>query len=499
MEISESQKIIDKALDTAKDLLSKGKALESKIICQQIIKCGTEDPHARQLLGLIEFRAGRHREAISIFKQLLIENPNNPQNHNNIALVYASISDYKSSIAHLEKAIEIDPTDGRFYANLGLQYRNIRDYKNSIYNFTKAVEICPTKDNWNHLGSAYGENKESDKAKHAFYQALEIDPEFAMAHVDLAYCLQSTGDWEEAWKHYEYRFNYFNQLQFYKTVYDQNKKWNREDLKDKRILLFCEQGLGDAIMFARYIKHLKNMGAYVILHCYDTIQDIMKYIDGVDEITIAEVHTNPPQPLPEYDYQTSVMSLPLLLNKPNPYYEPYLNYTKSANLEKYKDTFNIGIIWAGSPLHPEDPQRSCYLKEFKPIYDLDNVKLFNLQKHCGPRKYMHLEEPVDFTEGAENMNIINASEFINDFEDVAMFINGLDLLVSVDTAPVHLAGAMNKPVMMAVAYNSDPRWELYKETTDWYPTIRIFRQKERNNWKEVFERIADEIKYLLQN
>jgi len=496
MDIATAQRKIDEAVEVAKKVFMQGKIIDTKILCTQILKCDEEEPHALQLMALAEHRSGRYNEAIQIFRRLIRQDETNPDNHNNIALSYSCVNQLDKSIAHLNKAIELRPDAGCFHSNIGLQYRNKKDYDSAIKAFIKATEILPEDvQAWNNLGACLAEMKRLPESEKAFRKAIELNPDSAMSHVDLAYNLQTQERWQEAWEHYDYRFDHFNQLQFYKTVYDQKKKWTgAEDVKGKRFLLFCEQGLGDAIMFGRYIKYIKSLGAHVLLHCYDTIEAIMKNVDGVDEITTAKIHEQ--EPLPEYDFHASVMSLPLLLKKYEPFYEPYFSYKKAANLTNYADTFNIGVIWAGSPLHPEDCHRSCYLREFQPICDVPGVKLFSLQKDCRPRQYRYNQQVVDFTEGSEGMRVIDATEFISDFEDVAMFLNSLDLLVSVDTAPVHLAGAMEKPVFMAVAYNNDPRWGS-KDTTEWYPTVRVFRQKERGNWKEVFERIANEIRNLL--
>ena len=495
------KEIIDKATDIARDMFFQNKVIEAKGICQQILKCDPADQYAKQLIGLIEHRAGRYRDAIKIFSGLIQEDPTNADNYNNIALSYSCVSDFRTSIVNLEEAIKLRPEASCFYNNLGLQYRNIRDYTNAVHYFSKAAEMnSEDKLSWSNLGSCYGEMREFDLSNFAFQKALEIDPDYAVAHVDYAYNLQYQGKWKDAWEHYEYRFKQFAQLQFYKNVYSPDKKWDgKASLEGKRYIAYCEQGLGDAISFARYLKYLKQRGAYVIVHCYDTVEPIMKLVDGVDEITLAQIHKSQPEEVPAHDFHSSIMSLPLLLHMYLPFYEKYLTFSKKADLRLYKNKFKIGIIWAGSPLHPEDSQRSCYLKEFKVLCDIPDVKLFSLQKDCRARKYQHVEEPIDLTEGADDLCIVDAAEYIGDFEDVAMFLNSLDLLVSVDTAPIHLAGAMEKPVFMAVAYNSDPRWGVDQETTPWYPTMRIFRQKERGNWKEVFERIANEVKIILQN
>jgi hypothetical protein len=209
--------------------------------------------------------------------------------------------------------------------------------------------------------------------------------------------------------------------------------------------------------------------------------------------------------MPEYDIQSSLLSLPYMLMQQSLESSvpsaPYLTIKKKASLENYSNYYKIGIVWAGSPLHPNDANRSCYLNKFKPIHDLPGVKLFSLQKDT--RKRVYIDQPdhlIDYACGCEDMSIVDMSEHMGSFEETGAIINELDLVVTVDTSVAHLAGAIGKEVWTMIPWNPDWRWKIKGEKTDWYPSMRLFRQeveptaKRDLGWTPVITRIAEAIK-----
>lgn len=197
---------------------------------------------------------------------------------------------------------------------------------------------------------------------------------------------------------------------------------------------------------------------------------------------------------PHHDYHCSVISLPHLLGNPEIPKPPYLNLNEKMNMDAYKNLFKIGIVWAGNPQHPNDKHRSVSLTLFRNLYELAGVKLFSLMKDTRPRVYKPHEPIVDLTKGAEDMKIVDMSSNIENFADTAKIINSMDMVVGVDTSVIHLAGALNVPTVCAVAWNPDWRWKLEGQSTEWYPSVKIIRQKVKGEWGSVF----DEIKTVVQ-
>ena len=389
------------------------------------------------------------------------------------------------------------------YSNLGLQYRNNKQINEAIDCYKKSIEIEPTPEAWGMLGGCYGELRNLDQAEHCFLESLKLDANHAASHVDLASIYQLRGLWDKAWPEYEWRFKLYDQTKFWERIYDPNTKWDgKSDLNNKRIIVHSEQGTGDMIHFFRYVKYLRDKGAYVIVHGWDNLKTLLlPYVDEFyskdpTEIPVYNLRKEDFD-IPKYDYQCSIISLPYLLNFNFIPKSPYLDCKSEFNTKDYKDFYKIGIVWAGNPQHPNDSSRSCYLKNFKKIHDLPKVKLFNLQKDMRPRMYRFQDNPVDLTEGTEDMKIVDVSEYQTDFEKTASIIKSMDLIISVDTAILHLAGALGKSTYGLISTVGDWRWKISGSENDWYDSVTLFRQTKVNDWKDVFENVAKEVEKKL--
>lgn len=504
MNLEENQEkarmIVDNAIRVIKEKLM-NMPLYAEVICQQLVKACPEEAEGFHLLGLIKQRLQEYDESVIIINRAIELDPSNADNYNNLALSYANLGDYQKAISYLDKAISIK-NNYLYYNNLALQYRQIRDYKTAIDLFDKAIELNQDKDPqlWNNLGGVYGELKDLENAERCFLRASEIDSTYSASHVDLAFTYHLRGEWERGFNEYEWRTKYFNQLDHYKKTYDQSKKWDgKSSVEGKTILIYGEQGLGDIIQFSRYVKNFKKLGAKkTILHCPEVLRSILSRVEGIDEIVVVDIVNKEKVNFPDYDYQCMSMSMPYLFKDYEIDGKPYLKSLATLPFDDYKSSFNIGILWAGSPAHPNDATRSMFLKEFKPLNELDNVKLFNLQVNYQKRIYTIGKRIVDLTDGCEDMKMVDLTQMIESFDDTATIISGLDLVISVDTAIIHLCGALGVPCWVLVPYNPDWRWGLEGDKTPWYDSLKLYRQNIRDNWSEVIERVKQDV-LLLQN
>jgi tetratricopeptide (TPR) repeat protein len=521
-----ANEIMDEAVDKAGELLCT-KPHIAEIILKQLLKCDPEHLSGLQLLGLCKHRMGENAEAVEIIQTALELDPTSADNWNNLGLAYAGLNNHERATQSIKKAIELKPEQFLFLNNLSLQYRALGDYDMAVKTMRQAIEACEKPQLWLNLGGIYGEMKEIENAKEAFENALRLDPEYPAGHVDMAFVHHLKGDWKNGFKEYEWRFFYYPQMRFYLDAYDPKKLWDgKASLEGKRILIYGEQGLGDIIMFSRYAKYLKERGAYVIIHCTDSMESVIRRIEGVDATTCGDIITKKGETLPEYDYQFSMMSAPLLLDFPEisgkPYIFPVTQAFRGHVEGEYPGKLHVGIVWAGSPAHPHDKKRSIPLRHFKALQDIEDVQLFSLQIDVRKRQYgatyrnMDSEktnvndvlrekfqaekEVVDYCEGCENLKIINLTAMIQSFEDTATILAGLDLVICCDTAVAHLAGAMGVPCWVLIPWNPDWRWTLEGEKTPWYDSMRIFRQPNRDNWEAVLEQVGKELNaHILQN
>lgn len=516
--LEKAEEVMDKAIETAGQLLS-DKPNIAEVILKQLLKCDPEHLGGLQLLGLCKHRMGQHAEAIELFQTALEIDPTSADNHNNIGLSYGGLGQNERAIESMKKAIELNPEQFLFLNNVALQYRHLGERETAIEYFKKAVELKPIPQVLVNMGGVYGELKDYDNAKKCFERAVDLNPNYSASHIDLAMCHHLQGNFAEGNKEYEWRFMYYPQMCHYKRAYDQKKRWNGSDsLEGKTILIYCEQGLGDGIQYIRYMPDLKKLGATVIVHCAMSLEQLIKRCDGVDQVVTRDIVNDKGEEFPEYDYQCAIMSLPHLLGHTKATGKPYIEAAtpdfKKYIKEEYGDSFNIGIVWAGSPAHPHDKRRSIPLKNFKGICHTEGVRLFSLQLDAARRQYgvvcygMGQEatldtdasskfEPerniIDYCKDCDDMNLVDLTSMIQSFEDTATILAGLDMVICCDTAVAHLAGAMGVPCWLALPYNPDWRWLAEGDATDWYDSIKIFRQNKYDDWDSVFRKIESEL------
>jgi hypothetical protein len=319
--------------------------------------------------------------------------------------------------------------------------------------------------------------------------------------------LLTIGKFKEGWERYEARWESFPQFKKIKERFDPTKEWVGQDLLGKKILIYVEQGAGDSIQFLRLCKNLKEQGAIVLFEEVSLLTSLMKTCPYIDEII--EVGKT----LPEHDYHQSVMSLPLylnlgdpvksLVNADNKYLFVNRNDISNPGLledhswEGYKDNFKIGICWAGNPVHKNDMIRSTWLKHFREISKIPNVKLFSIQQDTR-RRFWPSSGEVDLCEGADGLMVVDMAPYLRDFNCTASIIERMDLVITVDTSVAHLTGALGKPVWNLLSWHSDWRWRYDTDTTPWYPSMKLFRQKAIGDWEELFCRLHAEITNILK-
>jgi hypothetical protein len=316
----------------------------------------------------------------------------------------------------------------------------------------------------------------------AFEKALALDANNSIAHDGLGATLLMLGDLQRGWREAEWRWQ---KPDYERTRFPDKPRWNGSDLTGKRILLMVEQGYGDVFQFCRYAPLLKARGATVLMEVVPDIHRLMSSLAGVDLFTIAGLAP------PQFDLVSPLLSLPLWCGttlETIPAQIPYLS-ADARLTQVFTDKFfrkdpnlKVGIAWAGRPTHSNDHNRSMKLSMLAPLLEIPGVTFYSLQK--GEAVKQLLTPPA----GAK---IVDLSPNLSDFNWTAGAIAGLDLIIAVDTAVCHLAGALGKPVWMMVPFVPDWRWMLNREDTPWYPSFRLFRQKTIGDWEDVVKRVGD--------
>jgi hypothetical protein len=298
-----------------------------------------------------------------------------------------------------------------------------------------------------------------------------------------AIALLGLGDYERGWPEYEWRWR-TEQMKGVRRQFPV-PAWDGSDPAGRSILVHAEQGLGDAVQFLRLVERLAGRGATAIVQVPEPLIALARTCPGVGHVLV------PGEPPPHLDLHCPLMSLPLRLSlrvADIPDRVPYLS-ASAGSIAKWRDRLagvgdrKVGIVWQGNPGHIGDRWRSVRLAEFAPLAAVPGVTLVSLQKGAGSEQVAEHPE----------LKVLDLGpELGPDLDDLAGLLMNLELLVAVDTAPVHLAGALGRPVWVALAFNNDWRWMIERSDSPWYPTARLFRQREFGRWGAVFAEMASE-------
>ncbi len=400
--------------------------------------------------------AGDLSGAESCFRQITEHDSDLPDPHHSLGVVLQLQNKMQEAIKHYRKAITLDPA-----------------FVKAHYNLANALLVC----------GLYQEALEAVRA------VLRLDPEYANSRWLLGMLLLQDGDFLNGWKEYEWRWRATE----FKTRFPDLgvPQWDGSPLAGRTLLIHMEQGRGDMIQFIRYAPLVAAMGGKIVVCVVEEMVALMATVEGISQV----VDRN--GPLPGYDLHIPVLSLPHVLGttlETIPGQVPYLrpDPRKEEIWRKMlaKDVkFRVGLVWQGSPAHRDDHNRSCDLDLFLPLGQLQGITFYNLQFGNNVDRLLAL---------ADQLPIVDYSDQIHDFSDTAALVANLDLVISVDTAVAHLAGALGKPVLTLLPFVSDWRWLLKREDSPWYPTMRLFRQSSCGDWQRVVARVQQELAQLIK-
>jgi hypothetical protein len=316
------------------------------------------------------------------------------------------------------------------------------------------------------LGRALAALNRQEEAIGRFARALEFDPSLAQARLNMAMARLALGEYAAGWPDYEARWrsvNYPAPRGYSQPLWD-----GRADLAGKTILLYFEQGLGDTIQFARYVPLLAQRGARVVLETPKPLARLFRSLPGVASLPCAG------DPPPDFDFHAPLLSLPLAFQTTVdsiPASVPYLH------AEPVKTEASIGLCWAGNPSNPNDWNRSIPLADLVPLLEVPGGRFLSLQK-------ILRKGDEEILAGRANVDV-ESDRRGADFADTAALVTALDLVITVDTAVAHLAGALGRPVWVLLPFSAHWAWLRERQDSPWYPTVRLFRQPCPGDWRSV--------------
>ncbi len=448
---------------------------------------------AHHNLGLALRESGRKAEALLSLQAALRSSPAKPDILHNLGLTLTELGRPAEATPFLRQAIRLRPASTDFHNSLGLALLALGRLTDAEASFEAALRLEPAHvQAHNNLATSFKEQGRLAEAIAQYRFAIRLDPQHASTHWNLSLALLQSADYSGGWDEYEWRW-----LRAASPMPKIDAPlWDGIAAADKTILLHAEQGLGDTIQFIRHAALLEKKGVRVIFQCPTPLVDVLSRTPGVHALVPNGAA------LPQFDVHLPLMSAPHRLGARSvadvPNDTPYVFPDPDRNRrwademnDKARGKVRVGIAWRGNPSHQLDAFRSVELERFQPLSQIVNLQLFSLQRGPG-------SEQLDYW--GKRMRIVELTERDSrgpeDWSDTAAIISNLDLVITVDTATAHLAGAIGVPTWILISSMPDWRWLIDRHDSPWYPSVRLFRQAQTGRWGEVFERIAQAASHL---
>ncbi|MGN6749331.1 MAG: tetratricopeptide repeat protein [Xanthobacteraceae bacterium] len=444
--------------------------------------------HANALISL-----NRHREALEELQTVLARKPQHFEARLNSGLTQAALGSAERALADFDAALALSPQHPVAHFNRGVVLIKLGRYAEAVAANERAVAVAPDYATaWLNRGMALAQLRRFAEAIACYGEVLARRKDNADAYFNRALALLTTGDYRRGFADYEWRWR--------RTGMTAPKSRGRRlwlgdfTLGGKTILLHAEQGLGDTIQFARYAPLVAAAGAKAVLEVQPELKSVLSRLDGVDGV-VARGEAPPP-----FDLHCPLGSLPLALKTELPSVPAPIPYLAAdeGRLKKWSAQLDalprprIAVAWAGNPVHDNDRNRSIALSTLAPLFPPPNPPPQAGKGRVGA-SFISIQRELrgeDVEQVAAQARLTHIGGALDDFDDTAAVLALCDLLITVDTAPAHLAGAMGRPVWVLVPFAPDWRWTLDGEATPWYPTARIFRQPALGDWNAVIARVA---------
>ncbi len=431
----------------------------------------------------------RFDEALVSYDKAVALKPNYAEAFNNRGNVLTDLKRLDEALASYDKAIALKADYVKAFNNRGNTLRELNRFDEALVSYDKAIALNPNyAEAFNNRGNVLRDLKRIDEALASYDEAIAIKPNYADGYLNRALSRLLVGRYQEAWTDYEWRWEAKDFLGKRPNI--RLPTWRGEDLSGHHLLVFSEQGMGDIIQFARYLPLLAESKCKITFTAPANLIRLLRLsIQSVEIVSELDC-------IQGIDFQIALMSLPQWFNtelSSIPHTVPYL--TVEPELEAHwrsrigAQGFKIGIAWQGNPSAKIDAGRSVPLEEFFRLSHIPGVRLISLQKHTGLDQLARLPRDVKIEVFDDDLDSGPDS-----FIDTAAAMNSLDLIITSDTSIAHLAGALGRPTWVALRHVPDWRWLLDRNDSPWYPTLRLFRQPQRDEWTQAFARIEQELK-----
>jgi len=444
------------------------------------IGCQPDLAEAHGSRGLVLSDLGRPVEAVESYDRALALNPSSFEEWCNRGTTLHLLEREEEALASFDKAIALNSGIAEIHINRGNLLSLLDRLDDALAAYDRALLLNPTiAQAYAHKGLALKNLGRHEEARSLIEKAAAMKPDDPTIAFALAQILLLQGEWRQAWPHYERRAQMANPP--YHPLL--SARWNGERPDDHRLVIVTEQGLGDAIQFGRYASLLAARGHAVTVLTRPVLAPLLSSLAGVERVvTSTEELARDPRPFRWLPLMSVLRALHLTPNA-IPEQAPYLSVDPArvaAWAERLGQGFKVGISW-----QPARRDRSAPLSAFAPLANIDGIRLISLQKQPGTAQIDHVPF-ADRIERPSDEADIGAQALL----DTAAMMQNLDLIVSVDTMTTHLAGALGRPVYVALRDVADWRWLGNRDDSPFYPTARLFRQPAAGDWDGAFAQIA---------
>ena len=435
--------------------------------------------------GNVLLKLNRAADAIAAFERVLALEPRFLGARANLGNALAQLGRFDEALAHYDALLAVQPAHPETLVNRGSALAGLGRQEEAIAAFDRALALRPgyAKARLGRGASLAALNRHRE-ALAEYGTLLATDKSNADVQHNESLSLLTLGDYRRGFQRYEARW--------LRTGMPRRKSFGKPlwlgeyPLARKTILVAAEQGLGDTIQFARYAAQLVRGGAKVVLEVQPALVPLLSRLDGVSSVV------GRGDPLPAYDVYCPAGSLPLALRteiSTIPANVPYLAASEQR-VAKWRERLGplpsprIAVAWSGSASHANDRNRSITLERFAPLLVGGQGSVVSIQREL---------RDGDADALARLPNVMHVGDALGDFDDTAAVVALADLVISVDTSVVHLAGAMGRPVWALLPFQPDWRWLLDRADSPWYPTVRLFRQPKPGDWESVMARVKEEL------
>jgi predicted O-linked N-acetylglucosamine transferase (SPINDLY family)/ADP-heptose:LPS heptosyltransferase len=453
---------------------------ECETTLRRVLEIDPANASALHVLALTRHALDDHAEALALMRRAIALDPTAAQLHSALGVMLHGEKDYDAAIVASRRALELDPRDPVTHNSLGASLSSLGHAAEAIECYRRALAINPNyHECWANLGHAQQLLLRLDEAADSLRRALGIQYDYPPAQCAAGMLALLRGDYANGFTQFEWRWRL-------KTMSPRDFKeprWQGEALVGKTILLHAEQGAGDTLQCLRFVPQVAQMGGRLLLELPRPLMQLTTSLEAGGEIIPQGQHP------PPFDVHCAFMSLPRVLGvtlDTLPAKVPYL-HADAAAVERWArrlagtgSGLRVGIAWAGNPAHAGDARRSIALERFAPLLDVDGVRFYSLQ--VGERAGDLARLPAG--------KVVDLAPELTSYAETAAALAHLDLVVSVDTSVVHLAGALGRPCWVMLPFSPDWRWLLEREDSAWYPTLRLFRQPAPDDWDPVIARVV---------